>query len=56
VGRGPFAGEAKGRAAMTVMICATEDSKGRIKSRIRAAGANLDKAFFVEAPEVRAAG
>jgi putative DNA primase/helicase len=37
----PFPGETKGRPPMTVMICATEDSKGRIKSRLRAAGANL---------------
>ena len=51
----PFPGEATRRQPANVIICATEDSLGRVKSRLRATGADLDRVFFVEGPEVREA-
>ena len=52
----PFPGEKARRDPAVVMLCVTEDSMGRVKSRLRAAGANLDLAFFVEGPEVTRGG
>jgi putative DNA primase/helicase len=52
----PFPGETARRAPSNVIICATEDSLGRVKSRLRAAGADLSRVFFVEGPEVTRGG
>ena len=52
----PFPGERYDRPPVNVMACATEDSVGRVKSRFRAAGADLDRVFFVEGPEVTRGG
>ena len=52
----PFPGETHRRDPVPVLLCVTEDSKGRVKSRLRAAGADLDLAFFIEGPEVTRGG
>lgn len=52
----PFPGEANWREPMPVALCVVEDSEGRMKSRLRAAGANLDLVFSVGGPEVTVAG
>ena len=52
----PFPGETHRRDPVKVLLCVTEDSKGRVKSRLRAAGADLDLAFFIEGPEVTRGG
>jgi hypothetical protein len=52
----PFPGEQARRDPADVLLCVTEDSKGRVKSRLRAAGANLDLVHFVEGPEVTRGG
>ena len=52
----PFPDERASRPPMNVMICVTEDSEGRVKSRLRAAGADLDRVFFVEGPEIARGG
>jgi len=50
----PFPGEKTGRPPMTVIICVTEDSKGRVRNRLEAAGADLDRVHFAEGqPELR---
>jgi putative DNA primase/helicase len=48
----PFPGETARRPPATVLICVVEDSMGVVSSRLRAAGADLDKVLFVEGPEV----
>jgi len=48
----PFPGERDGRPATNVLICVTEDSKERVAARLEAAGADLDRALFVEGPPV----
>jgi hypothetical protein len=48
----PFPGDTVRRAPANVLICVVEDSMGRVKSRLRAAGADLDRVFFVEGPEI----
>ncbi|HYT69218.1 MAG TPA: AAA family ATPase [Vicinamibacterales bacterium] len=52
----PFPGEKHRRDPVTVLMCVTEDSEGRVKSRLRAAGADLDRVFFIEGPEVSRGG
>ena len=52
----PFPGEKAERQPTNVMLCVVEDSMGRVKSRLRAAGADLERVFFVEGPEVRRGG
>jgi len=52
----PFPGETKRRLPVNVLICVTEDSMGRVKSRLRAAGADLSRVYFVEGPEVTRGG
>lgn len=47
----PFPGETTRREPSNVIACVTEDSLGRVKSRLRAANADLDRVFFVEGPE-----
>jgi hypothetical protein len=51
-----FPGDDITRPPMNVLICVTEDSEGRVKSRLRAAGADLDRVFFIGGPEVRRGG
>jgi putative DNA primase/helicase len=46
----PFPGEPKGRSPMSVIVCVTEDSAARVKARLAAAGADLDKVYFVDGP------
>jgi hypothetical protein len=48
----PFPGEATGRPPVNVLMCVTEDSEGRVKARLRAAGADLDRVLFIGGPEV----
>jgi hypothetical protein len=52
----PFPGEMHKRAPGNVLVCVTEDSMGRVKSRLRAAGADLDRVLFAEGPEVSVGG
>jgi hypothetical protein len=52
----PFPGDPQRRLPVNVLICVTEDSLGRVKSRLRAAGADLDRVYFVEGPEVSRGG
>jgi putative DNA primase/helicase len=52
----PFPGETSKRSPVNVVMCVTEDSMGRVKSRLRTAGADLDRVFFVQGPEVRRGG
>jgi hypothetical protein len=52
----PFPGDPQQRLPVNVLICVTEDSMGRVKSRLRAAGADLDRVYFVEGPEVTRGG
>ncbi len=52
----PFPGDTERRDPANVLICVVEDSMGRVKSRLRAAGADLDHAFFVQGPEVSRGG
>jgi putative DNA primase/helicase len=40
----------KGRPPMNVMVCVTEDAASRVKARLRAAGADLERVFFVDGP------
>ncbi len=51
-----FPGEVSGRPPATVLMCVTEDSQGRVKSRLRAAGADLERVHFVEGREVTRGG
>lgn len=48
----PFPGETGRRVPVNVLICVVEDSMGLVKSRLRAAGADLDRVLFAEGPEV----
>ncbi len=52
----PFPNEKARRDPAAVLLCVTEDSNGRVKSRLRAAGADLDLVFFVEGPEMARGG
>jgi len=52
----PFPGETTGRPRMTVLLCVTEDSEGRVKSRLRAAGADLTRVCFASGPDVTRGG
>lgn len=47
----PADGDAK-RDAANVLVCTTEDSMGRVKARLRAAGADLDRVNFITGPTV----
>lgn len=51
-----FPNELHRRPPSSVLVCVTEDSAGRVKARLRAAGADLDLVFFVEGPEVKRGG
>jgi putative DNA primase/helicase len=51
-----FPGETTGRAPMNVMVCVVEDSMGRVKSRLRAAGADLTRVYFVSGPTMTRGG
>jgi len=47
----PFPGESSnGRRAINIMVCVTEDSAGRVRARLDAAGADLKRVFFAEGP------
>lgn len=52
----PFPGETATRPPVKMFICTTEDSESTFKSRLRAAGADLDRALFVTGPEVSRGG
>lgn len=52
----PFPGEVLVRLPMAVLMCVTEDSEARVKSRLRTAGADLDLVHFVSGPEVTVGG
>jgi hypothetical protein len=52
----PFPGEATGREPQNVMMAVTEDSKGRVKSRLQVAEANLRNVHFVDGPMISRAG
>ena len=52
----PFPGESHTRPPANVLICVTEDSQGRVKSRLRTVGADLERVYFVEGPEVTRGG
>jgi putative DNA primase/helicase len=51
-----FPGESRPRPPASVLVCVTEDSTSRVKARLRAAGADLDRVYFVEGPEVKRGG
>ena len=52
----PFPDETEWREPMAVALCVVEDSEGRMKARLRAAGANLDLVYSVGGPEVNVGG
>ncbi len=52
----PFPNETRRRTPMNVLVCVTEDSAARVKSRLRTAGADLDRVYFVEGPEIKRGG
>jgi hypothetical protein len=52
----PFPGETEDRRPMNVLVCVTEDSEGRVKSRLRTAEADLDRVYFVSGPDVSIGG
>jgi len=51
-----FPGETIGREPMNILICVTEDSKERVAARLDAAGADMDRALFVDGPPVTRGG
>ena len=51
-----FPGESRTRPPSSVLVCVTEDSASRVKSRLRAAAANLDLVYLVEGPEMKRGG
>lgn len=53
----PFPDEGKEwRPPMTVMVCVTEDSKGRVRGRLEAVGADLKRVYFVDGPPATRGG
>lgn len=54
----PFPGDEdkKARDPMNVAVCVTEDSAPRVKARLTAADADLDKVLFVDGPPQRRGG
>ncbi len=52
----PFPDDSIRRTPVNVLVCVTEDSMGCVKSRLRAAGADLDRVYFVEGPVVSRGG
>lgn len=46
----PFPEDKAWRQPISVVVCVTEDSAGRVKARLQAAEANLNRIYFIDGP------